>query len=133
MMKALSVLLVDDQADLRALIVRWLEKEGYQVTCAGDGAEAAQISQVKTFDLLITDMIMPERDGVQLMSDVKRTRPGTRVLAMSGGSRVLERQDCLRIAQGLGAHAAVMKPFKREDFLAAVSLALGPRGAAKSA
>jgi CheY-like chemotaxis protein len=125
-MTPLTILVVDDEAEIRELITRWLERAGHYVTCAADGNEAAAVSQAKAFHLIVTDVIMPERDGVQLITEIKKTRPGARVLAMSGGGRVLESADCLRMAQGLGAHAAVMKPFSRESFLAAVAQAMAP-------
>jgi CheY-like chemotaxis protein len=128
-MKSLSILVADDEPEIRELIMRWLEREGHHVTSAKNGLEAAAISQAKVFDLIVTDVIMPERDGVQLITEIKKSRPGARVLAMSGGGRVLDGTDCLRMAQGLGAHAAVMKPFNREVFLAAVAQALAPKPA----
>ena len=129
-MTPLYVLVVDDEKEIRMLITRWLEHEGHHVTCAADGVEAASVSDVKEFDLIVTDVLMPERDGVQLIAEIKKTRPNARVLAMSGGGRVLDSADCLRMAQALGAHAAVMKPFKRDQFLAALTQAMGPQAAA---
>lgn len=123
-MKSLSILVADDEPEIRDLIMRWLEREGYNVTSAKNGVEAAALSQAKAFDLIVTDVIMPERDGVQLITEIKKNRPGARVLAMSGGGRVLDGTDCLRMAQGLGAQVAIMKPFNREAFLAAVSQTL---------
>jgi CheY-like chemotaxis protein len=132
-MKPLSILVADDEPEIRELILRWLEREGHYVTCAVNGAEAAAISQAKAFDLIVTDVIMPERDGVQLITEIKKSRPGARVLAISGGGRVLDGMDCLRMAQGLGAHGAIMKPFNREAFLAAVDQALAPKPASGTA
>ncbi len=128
-MTPLSILVADDEVQIRQLVTRWLEREGHHVTCAANGVEAASVSQAKAFDLIVTDMLMPERDGVQLITEIKKTRPNARVLAISGGGRVLEGTDCLRMAQGLGAHAAVMKPFNRESFLAAVKQAILPQSA----
>lgn len=126
-MTPLSILVADDEADIRELIVRWLERDGHHVTCAANGVEAATLSQAKAFDLIVTDMLMPERDGVQLITEIKKTRPKARLLAMSGGGRVLDSDDCIRMAQALGAHAAVTKPFNRESFVAAVAQAIGPQ------
>jgi CheY-like chemotaxis protein len=122
-MTPLSVLLADDEADIRVLLVGWLERAGHHVTCAKNGVEAAAILQAKIFDLVVTDMLMPESDGVELIGVVKKSSSTTRILAMSGGGRVMDSTDCLRMAQGLGAHAAVMKPFTRDQFMAALALA----------
>ena len=61
-------------------------------------------------------MVMPEGDGLQLIREVKETQPGARILAISGGGKYMESGDCLRMAKGLGAHAAVMKPFTPDQF-----------------
>ena len=126
-MTPLDVLLVDDEAEIRNLLMQWLEHEGHQVTCAANGIEAAEISQAKEFDLVITDMLMPESDGVKLISEIKKTRPNVRVIAISGGGRVLESTDCLRLAKGLGAHAVVMKPFKRVQIMSAITQLMAPQ------
>jgi CheY-like chemotaxis protein len=124
-MKPLSILLADDEKDIRFLVSGWLERAGHNVTCAVNGTEARVLAQIKAFDLVVTDVLMPEMDGVELIRELKKIRPAARVLAMSGGGRIMESADCLRLAQGLGAHAAVMKPFSREQFLAAVTQAMG--------
>jgi CheY-like chemotaxis protein len=132
-MTPLYILLADDEAEIRRLMTRWLEREGHYVTCAANGLEATAIAQAKEFDLVVTDVLMPESDGVEFITQLKKIRPRARVLAMSGGGRVMQGADCLRMAQGLGAHAVVMKPFTREQFLAAVTQALGPQPAPKLA
>ena len=126
-MKPLSVLLADDEENIRILIRGWLELAGHRVTCAATGHEASVLAEKTAFDLLVTDVLMPEGDGVGLINDMKKLQPTVRVLAMSGGGRIIDGNDCLRIAQGLGAHAAVMKPFNREQFLAAVAQTMGQR------
>jgi CheY-like chemotaxis protein len=128
-MTPLSVLLADDEEDIRSLIRGWLEQAGHHVACAATGREASALAQKAKFDLVVTDILMPEGDGVGLISELKRLHPETRVLAMSGGGRIIDSNDCLRIAQGLGAHAAVMKPFGREQFFAAVAQTLAPQSA----
>ena len=67
---------------------------------------------------------MPESDGVELIAQIKKSRPKARVLAMSGGGRLLESFDCLRMARALGSHVAIAKPFTRQQFLAAVAQAV---------
>jgi two-component system C4-dicarboxylate transport response regulator DctD len=122
-MTPFSVLLADDEAEIRNLIRGWLERSGHHVTMAANGVEAAAILQAKVFDVVVTDMLMPESDGVQLIALVKKSSSLTRILAISGGGRVLDGTDCIRMAQGLGAHGAVMKPFTRDQFMTAFGLA----------
>ena len=128
-MTSLSVLLADDEKDIRDLICGWLEQAGHRVTCAATGSEASALAEKAVFDLVVTDILMPEGDGVGLIRDLKKLQPAARVLAISGGGRIIDSNDCLRIAQGLGAHAAIMKPFSREEFFAAVAQARAPQPA----
>jgi CheY-like chemotaxis protein len=128
-MTPLSVLLAEDEEHIRTLVRGWLEQAGHRVTCATTGREASVFAEKRRFDLVITDILMPDGDGTGLISELKKLHPATRVLAMSGGGRIIDSNDCLRIAQGLGAHAAVMKPFNREQLLAAVAQTLAPQPA----
>ena len=128
-MTPLSVLLADDEKDIRDLICGWLELAGHRVECAATVLEASALAKKTTFDLVVTDILMPEGDGVGLIRDLKTLQPAARVLAISGGGRIIDSNDCLRIAQGLGAHAAVMKPFSREEFFVAVKQAQAPQSA----
>jgi YesN/AraC family two-component response regulator len=72
---------------------------------------------------------MPEGDGIQLIKEMKEAQPTTRILAISGGGRYIEGDNCLRIARGLGAHAAVMKPFTRDQIFVGINDALAPEPA----
>lgn len=122
-MTPLSVLVADDEKDIRELICGWLELAGHRVTSAATGNQASALAAKTTFDLVVTDILMPEGDGVGLIGELKKTQPTARVLAISGGGRIIDSNDCLRIAQGLGAHAAIMKPFTREQFFVALEQA----------
>lgn len=122
-MTSLSILVADDEEHIRNLIRGWFEQEGHRVMCAATGLEASALAAKTAFELVVTDVLMPEGDGVGLINELKKLQPTARVLAISGGGRIIDSNDCLRIAQGLGAHAAVMKPFNREQFFAAVAQA----------
>lgn len=126
-MTPLYILLAEDEPEISNLITRWLEHDGHHVTCAANGAEAAAISQAKEFDLVVTDMLMPETDGMQLIAIIKKVHPKTRILAISGGGHALDGLDCLRMAKAMGADGAVKKPFKRDSFMAGVTVAMAPR------
>jgi two-component system cell cycle response regulator CpdR len=125
-MKSLSVLVADDEEEIRGLLVHWLVAAGHRVMSVTSGNEARKIILQHRFDVVVTDVLMPEGDGIQLINDLKVAQPNTRILAISGGGRYVESDNCLKIALGLGAHAAVMKPFSREQLLAGVVEALGP-------
>lgn len=118
-----SVLIVDDDAEMCEVMKQVLEGRGYQVACAADGVEASKAISGTDFDLVITDLIMPEKDGIQLMNEIRRKYPRVRVVAMSGGGHV-PRDQYLRIARGLGADAVLEKPFHNDALLEVVEKTL---------
>lgn len=125
-MKPLSILVVDDVDEIRNLVSLWLRTLGHTVECAISGKDASRRLRAFNFDLVITDIIMPEGDGLELIIELKRARPGIHVLAVSGGGTHLRAADCLRVAKGLGAHALLLKPFNRAQLLSAVNQAFPP-------
>jgi CheY-like chemotaxis protein len=114
----LSVLVADDEEGIRELTMHWLGQAGHRVAAADSGRAASALLKSQRFDIVVTDVVMPDGDGFELIAQVRRLHPATRILAISGGGKYLQGSDCLRMAQGLGAHGIVMKPFTREQFLA---------------
>ena len=125
-MKSLSVLVADDEPSIRDLVQLWLTEAGHRPIGVANATEAARVMAKERFDLVITDVLMPDGDGLQLIAKFKAAQPAARILAISGGGRYMEGDDCLKLARGLGADAAVIKPFKRPDLLAGVAAALAP-------
>lgn len=125
-MKKLSILAVDDHEDICALLAENLGRAGHRVTCASDGRKAANCLGAQNFDLIITDIVMPEMDGLELIAEVKRRQPAAHLVAMSSGSRYLSRGDCLNLATSLGAHAVLPKPFSAQELMQAVDHAFPP-------
>jgi CheY-like chemotaxis protein len=117
----LSVLVVDDVDEIRQLLTQWLREIGATARDAATGNEALRTLRGLAVDLLVTDILMPDRDGLELIAEVRRVRPTVRILAISGGGRHLRADDCLKFAKGLGAHGLLMKPFTRQQFLEALS------------
>lgn len=124
-MKSCSILVVDDEDELRTIIGRVLEGAGHQVTQARDGNEASKALILQKFDIVITDVIMPDRDGMQVITELRKNYPGVRIVAMSGGGHV-PREQYLKIARGLGAHAVLEKPFGNQELLNVVT-AVAPK------
>ena len=122
-----SILVVDDDAAVRQLIKHTLDGAGYRVTCAEDGRAATKAMAQARFDLVITDLLMPERDGLELIEDLRRRHPGVRIIAMSGGGRIAP-EEYLQIAKGLGANGVMGKPFYPKQLLSAIDrvLAVAP-------
>lgn len=120
-----SFLVVDDEQGIRDLLWQWLHRAGHEVICVASGQEAARAAQNRHFDVLITDIVMPEGDGFELIGEFRRHAPTARIVAISGGGMYLQRDACLHIASGLGAHAVVMKPFNWEQLRSGIDAALG--------
>jgi CheY-like chemotaxis protein len=113
----IDVLLVDDDATVRAVLCAALRSAGYTLRCAGDGREALQLAATMRFRLVVTDIYMPEMDGLELVSSLHTRYPDLPTLAMSGGGRAGGPADVLRPARLLGSHRTIEKPFDLDTFL----------------
>jgi DNA-binding NtrC family response regulator len=120
----LSILVSDDEDSIRSLLQHFLRNGGHRVVVVGNAREACEALRKDTFDLVITDVLMPEGDGLDLITELRKVQPKARILAMSGGGRYLEGSDYLKLARGLGAHNALMKPFTWEQLQDAINVAL---------
>lgn len=124
-MPSLSILVADDEDSIRSLLEHFLTNSGHTVVVVGNAREACEAMSKRTFDLVITDVLMPDGDGLDLITELKKKQPNARILAMSGGGRYLEGSDYLKLAKGLGAHTAMMKPFTWPQLQEAIEVALG--------
>jgi DNA-binding response OmpR family regulator len=104
---------------VRETIMEILETAGYNVVSAEDGKCGLALFLSERPDLVITDIIMPEIEGLQIISEIRRSNAAVKVIAISGGCRLFNR-DFLEIARLLGACDAIAKPFDPEDFLSRV-------------
>jgi CheY-like chemotaxis protein len=116
-----KVLVVDDEELVCSLLVDMLEAEGHQVRTAGDGRQALAAMRQEVPDLLITDLIMPEKEGLELITTLRQRGIGMKILAISGGSRFVDPVDQLKAARLLGADLCMAKPIEYPEFLAVVS------------
>ena len=114
-----KILVIDDDAVVRTTIEQILEVAGYQVLCAEDGVRGMAVFRDEAPDLIITDIIMPEQEGIQTIAEMRKEKPDAKILAISGGGRVAN-TDFLRIARALGAMGALAKPFDADEFLTVV-------------
>lgn len=128
----LSIVVADDVAELRQLIGLWLEEMGHTVAHAANGREAYRLATEQPCDLLCTDILMPDRDGLDLIMEVRRTKPAVRVLAFSGGDRFMQAHNALRLAKVIGANNLLSKPFNRVQFVDAVKRVIGQRAEART-
>ena len=114
-----KILVIDDDADVLEMLREMLEREGYEVVAAGDGEEGVKYYRESPTDLIITDIIMPGKEGIETMLDLRKEFPALKVIAISGGGRI-NAQDHLKMAKYLGAQYTFSKPFKRQALLEAV-------------
>lgn len=115
-----QILIIDDEAPIRSMIRLVLERAGYAVAEAADGIEGIQRFREKAADLIITDLIMPNKDGIGVILELKKEFPGVKIIAMSGGG--LNRPEgYLRGAKKLGAAYTLSKPISRQELLRAVA------------
>jgi CheY-like chemotaxis protein len=119
------ILVIDDHVKLRQMLRQILEREGYEVIEAGDGKEGIKLYRQAPTDLVITEVVMPEKDGVEIARELKRDFPNVRIIAISGDSRALGAQYCLAAMKALGALHVFAKPFGKEELLEAVREILG--------
>ena len=124
----LCVLVADDEKEIRLLLQHWLRRAGHLVTCAASGDQAARLMKHQRFDLVVTDVVMPDGDGYEVIAHFRRLQPHARIVAVSGGGQYLHSSDCLKLARGLGAHATVMKPFTWEKLQAGITDAFAAAG-----
>jgi CheY-like chemotaxis protein len=131
------ILIADDDPILRELVQAYLSDEGYSLTLVEDGREALKAARGAHFDLIITDMVMPNLDGIELLQALRSTTPQTPVLAMSAGIAGCHADLLLRAASAVGAVSVLRKPLNREallevvrDLLQCLPLPVAPRAAA---
>jgi len=118
------ILIIDDEVQIRELLGQMLTREGYDVVHASDGKEGMKACREQSIDLIITDIIMPEKDGIEMILELRHDFPALKVIAISGGGR-LGPDGYLEMARKLGAHRTFFKPFNRKEILDAVQELLG--------
>lgn len=118
------ILVADDVAEISNLVAKFLEPFGYKVISARSGREVIELARTNQCDLVVTDLFMPDGDGIEVIQTLKQAAAPMRVLAISGGTRDQEAGSCLERARAAGADAALSKPFDRKQLLAAVETVL---------
>ena len=114
-----SILIIDDDNQFRTLLRKMLERKGYEVIEASEGKEGIKLYRNNPADLIITDLIMPEKDGIETIQELKKDFPDIKIIAISGGGRLGPR-DYLNVAKMLGAQKTLTKPIELPDLLKAI-------------
>ncbi len=115
------ILIVDDDSDLREVLERFLSIKGHQVYSVGNGRGAIDVLDRQSIDLVITDILMPDMDGYELISALRQRPDSPRIIAMSGGSGRLDRDYLLRMARTMKVDRLLEKPLKLATVDAAIS------------
>jgi len=113
------ILIIDDESQIRSMLRLMLERVGYEIAEAPDGIEGIRQYRENPADLIITDLIMPNKDGIGMIIDLKKEFPKVKIIAMSGGG-VNRPEGYLDGAKKLGATRTLTKPIDREEMLKAV-------------
>jgi len=120
------ILIIDDDSDLCTMMQEVLWAEGYKVSVAGDGELGIALQRKQPASLLITDIFMPNKEGIETIRDFRAEFPDMPIIAMSGGGRLKRRGSAFFTAKELGAAALLRKPFEMSDLLTSVAAALNP-------
>jgi len=113
------ILVIDDDVQVLATLRKMLEREGYEVETASDGMQGIKCYRENPADLIITDLIMPEKEGIETIMELRRDFPDVKIIAMSGGGRN-NPNAYLGIADHLGVQYTFAKPVEWKEFLKAV-------------
>jgi CheY-like chemotaxis protein len=119
-----KILIIDDEEQVRLYLRRILEPEGHEVVEAPDGKVGLQLYREEPFDLIITDVFMPEKEGLETIRELRSEYPEVKIIAISGGGRNID-LDFLPLAKQFGALRTLTKPFDRQEMLNAVQEVLG--------
>jgi two-component system, chemotaxis family, chemotaxis protein CheY len=114
-----KILVIDDDEQVRTMITLTLEKAGFEVVEAGDGNEAVAVYSSVHCDLVITDIVMPGKEGIETIMELKGINPDARIIAISGGGRI-NPEDYLKWARRFGVTKTFTKPVDRAKLLEAV-------------
>lgn len=128
-----KILVVDDDPEFGTMLVRMLGRAGHSVRLTRRGRDVIDHAAARGFDLLLTDIFMPDIEGLELIRWLRRNQPGLGIIAMSGGALRLSGYDPLRNAAVFGADAVIAKPFEPEALADAVATVLAQRSSSAAA
>jgi two-component system response regulator (stage 0 sporulation protein F) len=125
-----KILLVEDDELVRDMLAQVLQRAAHEVICANDGEEATQVLKKINPDIMVTDIIMPKKSGITLISEVKNKHPNMEIIAISGGGR-LDPTGYLDLSESLGASVSFEKPVDNSALLMAIDLLLHGKDAVR--
>ena len=120
-----KILLIDDEELIRLALGEILTEAGFQVRTAESGTAGLAAFDADRPDLVITDIVMPDCDGLEVIMSLKEKSPDIRIIAISGGGNTLTMKDCIDFARNLGVARAVQKPIRPDMLLQVIEEVLG--------
>lgn len=118
-----KILLVEDDDLVRDMLAQVLKRAGHEVANAANGDEATELLQRMEPDIMVTDIIMPKKSGITLITEVKNKHPNMEIIAISGGGR-LDPTGYLDLSESIGAAVSFEKPVDKAALLMAIDLLL---------
>ncbi|MBF0147170.1 MAG: response regulator [Magnetococcales bacterium] len=115
-----QILIVDDDKSVLFILREWLEMDGYKVHEADNVEHGSILFSENPIVLVITDILMPEKDGVEFIAELKLSCRDVKIVSMSGGGNIIDRHLCLRIAKSMGVVEQLNKPLVKENVLKVV-------------
>ena len=115
-----NILIIDDDQQILNMLSQILKRAGYEVVEALDGKQGLKLYRENPTDLIITDIIMPEKEGIETIMELQRDFPDVKIIAISGGGHILS-ENYLYMARVLGVQRTFAKPIARDELLKAVS------------
>mgnify|MGYP006280527557 CR=1 FL=1 len=115
-----KILIIDDEPHILMMLKKMMEKAGYDIDLASNGDEGMKLFQKSPSDLVITDIIMPEKEGLETIREMKRIQPELKIIAMSGGGKI-SAENYLETASIFGANRVIQKPFTQKEMVTAVN------------
>jgi YesN/AraC family two-component response regulator len=109
------ILIIDDDAFVRRVLTDWLEADKHEVVTAENGNVGLKLYKEHQADIVITDIVMPEKEGIETIRELRRDFPDAKIIAISGGGQMMPGSTCLHLAEGLGVQRALAKPVKLSE------------------
>jgi CheY-like chemotaxis protein len=119
------VIVIDDNNDLRELMCLILSQEGYEVEGAADGQKGLAAQRARPADVVITDIFMPNQDGIETIAMFRKEFPALKIIVMSGDAKLAKDSAYFMTAREIGVNGVLSKPFDEDQLLQAISKALG--------
>ncbi len=115
-----KIIIIDDEPYILLMLKKMLERAGHEVDLASNGKQGMEIFEKENADLVITDIIMPDKEGLEIILEMKKQRPDLKIIAISGGGRISP-ESYLECATHFGASRVFQKPFKQKELVSAVN------------